>query len=121
ERFAGLDRLDAYFAMARGAKGIAPLELTKWFDTNYHYLVPELGPRTDLRLADDKPVREYAQARSHGIHTRPSLLGLAAHLTVSTSCSLLHVPLDLAAETSLAPELAARLAFARQKLDEVVT
>src|SRR5215469_16697652 len=62
-RFAGLDRLDAYFAMARGADGVAPLELTKWFDTNYHYLVPELGPDTDLKLSGDKPVREYAQAR----------------------------------------------------------
>jgi 5-methyltetrahydropteroyltriglutamate--homocysteine methyltransferase len=274
-RFAELTGLDAYFAMARGAAGIAPLELTKWFDTNYHYLVPEVGPGTDLRLAGDKPVREYNEARSHGIQTRPvllgpvsflllakptepgfrplvlldlllhvyarlladlqaagaewvqldeptlaadrtpdelealrhaynrlgslsrrprllvstyfgeigdalpvlaaspaeaigldfvagpgnrealaraggiggktlvagvvdgrnvwrtdlpaalsmcaSLLGLAGQLTVSTSCSLLHVPLDLRAETSLAPELAQRLAFARQKADEVVT
>jgi 5-methyltetrahydropteroyltriglutamate--homocysteine methyltransferase len=274
ERFAGLDHLDAYFAMARGAKGIAPLEMTKWFDTNYHYLVPELGPGTDLRLAGDKPVREYREARSYGIETRPvllgpvsflllskaaepgfqplsllnplldgygellgelhaagarwvqldepalaadrtrdelaalqrvydrlgslrtrpsllvstyfgeigdalpvlagspveaigldfaagpgnrealaatggiggktlvagvvdgrnvwradipaalslcaSLLGLAGRVTVGTSCSLLHVPLDLAAETSLAPELTGRLAFARQKVDEVV-
>jgi 5-methyltetrahydropteroyltriglutamate--homocysteine methyltransferase len=275
ERFAGLDGLDAYFAMARGADRIAPLELTKWFDTNYHYLVPELGPDTDLRLAGDKPLREYVEAGSYGIETRPvllgpvsflllskpagpgfqplvlldslldvyaqllgqlhaagagwvqldeptlaadrteeelealrrayhrlgslstrpqllvstyfgkigdalgvlaaspaeaigldfvagpgnrealariggigdktlaagvvdgrnvwrtdladalsmcaSLLGLAGRVWVSTSCSLLHVPLDLRAETSLAPELAGRLAFARQKVDEVVT
>jgi 5-methyltetrahydropteroyltriglutamate--homocysteine methyltransferase len=278
ERFDGLDGLDAYFAMARGTEGIVPLELTKWFDTNYHYLVPELGPATQLRLAGDKPVLEYRQARSLGIETRPvllgplsflllskpaepgfeplglldplldayeqllaelhaagaewvqldeptlaadrteeelaalgraydrlgslprrpsllvstyfgeiggalpvlaaspvdaigldfvagpgnlealakagglgaktlvagvvdgrnvwradlrsvvslcaSLLGLAGQVTVSTSCSLLHVPLDLGAETSLtslAPEVAGRLAFARQKVDEVVT
>ena len=275
ERFAGRDGLDAYFAMARGAEGVAPLELTKWFDTNYHYLVPELGPGTALRLAGDKPLREYQEARALGIETRPvllgpvsflllskpaepgfrplnlldpllgvygqlleklheagagwvqldepvlaadrtgeelealrhacdrlgslsqrpallvstyfgeigdalpvlaaspveaigldfvagprnrealgaiggiggktlvagvvdgrnvwradlprtlslcaSLLGLASQVVVSTSCSLLHVPLDLAAETSLAPEVAARLAFARQKVDEVVT
>jgi 5-methyltetrahydropteroyltriglutamate--homocysteine methyltransferase len=275
QRFTGLDGLDAYFAMARGADRMAPLELTKWFDTNYHYLVPELGPDTDLRLAGDKPLREYLEARSYGIETRPvllgpvsflllakpatpgfqplalleslldvyeqllgqlhaagdgwvqldepvlaadrtepelealrrachrlgslterpallvstyfgeigdalavlaespveaigldfvagpgnrealariggiggktlvagvvdgrnlwrtdlagalsmcaSLLGLAGQLSVSTSCSLLHVPLDLGAETSLAPELAGRLAFARQKVDEVVT
>ncbi len=274
ERFAGLEGLNAYFAMARGAEGIAPLELTKWFDTNYHYLVPELGPGTDLRLAGCKPVLEYLEARSHGIETRPvllgplsflllskpaepgfrplvlldplldayeqlleklhatgaewvqldepvlaadrteeelealrhaykrlgsrfrrplmlvstyfgeigealpvlaespveaigldfvagpgnrealaavggigvktlvagvvdgrnvwradlpralslcaSLLGLAGNLVVSTSCSLLHVPLDLRAETSLSPELTGRLAFARQKVDEVV-
>jgi 5-methyltetrahydropteroyltriglutamate--homocysteine methyltransferase len=274
DRFAGLSGLDRYFAMARGRDAVAPLELTKWFDTNYHYLVPELGPGTDLRLAGDKPLREYTQARALGIETRPvllgpvsflllskpaepglrplvlldrlldvyaqmlgdlhtagarwvqldepvlaadrtdeelealrrachrlgsldqrpsllvstyfgeigpalpvlaaspveaigldlvtgpgnrealaaiggiggktlvagvvdgrnvwradlpgalsvcaSLLGLAGQLTVSTSCSLLHVPLDLTAETSLAPDLAGRLAFARQKVDEVV-
>jgi len=273
-RFTGRSGLDAYFAMARGTEGIVPLELTKWFDTNYHYLVPELGPGTDLRLAGDKPVREYLEARSYGIETRPvllgplsflllskpaqpgfepldlldplldaygqllgelhaagarrvqldeptlaadrtgeelaalhrayhrlgslpqrpsllvstyfgeigaalpvlagspveaigldfvagpgnrealaavggiggktlvagvidgrnvwradqpealsmcaSLLGVAGQLSVSTSCSLLHVPLDLRAETSLAPEVAGRLAFARQKVDEVV-
>jgi 5-methyltetrahydropteroyltriglutamate--homocysteine methyltransferase len=274
ERFAGLDGLNAYFAMARGAEGTAPLELAKWFDTSYRYLVPELGPETDLRLAGVKPVLEYLEARSRGIETRPvllgplsflllskpaepgfpplvlldplldayeelleklhaagaewvqldepvlaadrtgeelealrhayqrlgsrfrrpallvstyfgeigdalpilarspveaigldfvaapgnrealaaaggigvktlvagvvdgrnarradlpralslcaSLLGLAGNLVVSTSCSLLHVPLDLRAETSLAPERAGRLAYARQKVDEVV-
>jgi 5-methyltetrahydropteroyltriglutamate--homocysteine methyltransferase len=274
KRFAGLEGLDAYFAMARGAEGITALELTKWFDTNYHYLVPELEQATELRLAGDKPVREYLEAKQLGIETRPvllgpvsflllskavepgfapldlldpllvayeqllgelhaagaqwaqldepalaadrspaelealgrayqrlgslrdrprllvstyfgeigdalavladspveaigldfvagpgnrealgavggiggkilvagvvdgrnvwradmpaalslcaSLLGLVGELTVSTSCSLLHVPLDLDAETSLAPELAGRLAFARQKVDEVV-
>ncbi len=50
-----------------------------------------------------------------------SLLGLAGALVVSTSCSLLHVPLDVRSETTLPPELAGRLAFARQKVDEVVT
>jgi len=274
KRFAGLAGLDAYFPMARGADGVAPLELTKWFDTDYHYLVPELGPGTDLRLAGDKPLYEYTEAWSLGVETRPVLLGpvsflllskaaepgfwplilldllldvyakllaglheagcqwvqldepvlaadrsgeelealrhayhrlgslnrrpallvstyfgeigdalgvlaaspveaigldfvagpgsrealaglgglggktlvagvvdgrnvwrtdllaaqslleslrgLAGQVMVSTSCSLLHVPLDLDAETSLAPELTARLAFARQKVDEVV-
>ena len=43
ERFQGLEGLDRYFAMARGVPGIPALEMTKWFDTNYHYLVPELG------------------------------------------------------------------------------
>jgi len=82
-RFAGLSGLDAYFAMARGADGIAPLEMTKWFDTNYHYLVPELGPGTDLRLAGDKPVREYAEALALGIGTRPVLLGPLSLLLLS--------------------------------------
>jgi 5-methyltetrahydropteroyltriglutamate--homocysteine methyltransferase len=83
KRFAGLEGLDAYFTMARGAHGIPPLEMTKWFDTNYHYLVPELGPGTDLRLAGDKPVREYQEARALGIETRPVLLGPLSFLLLA--------------------------------------
>ncbi len=94
-RFAGRDGLDAYFAMARGTGGIAPLELTKWFDTNYHYLVPELGPGTDLRLAGDKPVREYLEARSYGIETRPVLLGPLSFLLLAKPAEPGFAPLDL--------------------------
>ena len=83
-RFAGLAGLDAYFAMARGAEGIAPLELTKWFDTNYHYLVPELGPGYGPRLAGDKPVQGIPKRRrSCGIQTRPVLLGPLSFLLLS--------------------------------------
>jgi 5-methyltetrahydropteroyltriglutamate--homocysteine methyltransferase len=95
DRFAGLDGLEAYFAMARGADGIAPLELTKWFDTNYHYLVPELGPHTALRLAGDQPVREYAEARALGIETRPVLLGPVSFLLLSKPAEPGFAPLDL--------------------------
>lgn len=52
--------LDGYFAMARGTQDVAPLEMTKWFDTNYHYLVPELGPDT-VFTAD--PARQVAELR----------------------------------------------------------
>jgi 5-methyltetrahydropteroyltriglutamate--homocysteine methyltransferase len=82
-RFAGLDGLNAYFAMACGVEDAAPLELTQWFDTDYHYLTPELGPGTDLRLAAVNPVLEYLQARSHGIETRPVLLGPLSFLLLS--------------------------------------
>ncbi|QDY07869.1 5-methyltetrahydropteroyltriglutamate--homocysteine S-methyltransferase [Micromonospora sp. HM134] len=271
-RFArlGLGRLDTYFAMARGVDAAPALELTKWFDTNYHYLVPEIEPDTVFAADPAKALSEYAQARDLGIATRPVLVGpatflllakgddpfarlddlvdtyariltaladagvawvqldepayvadrttaeidglrhayrrlgelphrprifvatyfgdlgdalpalldtpveaigldlvagpgnlhrlaaagplrgttvvaglvdgrniwrtdlraavaagatvagLADHVAVSTSCSLLHVPVDLSAETHLDPELSARLAFARQKVDEVV-
>ncbi len=95
DRFAGLEGLDAYFAMARGADGAAPLELTKWFDTNYHYLVPELGPDTPLRLAGDKPVREYAEARSFGIQTRPVVLGPLSFLLLSKPAEAGFCPLVL--------------------------
>ncbi|MCS7051228.1 MAG: 5-methyltetrahydropteroyltriglutamate--homocysteine S-methyltransferase, partial [Thermomicrobium sp.] len=67
--------LPTYFAMARGAPGIPALELTKWFDTNYHYLVPEFdapGPR----LASAKPFEEFAEATQFlGRPAKPVLLG----------------------------------------------
>jgi 5-methyltetrahydropteroyltriglutamate--homocysteine methyltransferase len=66
---------DPYFAMARGADGIAPLRMTKWFDTNYHYIVPEIGPRTVFRAVPDKPLGELREARALGHDTRPVLLG----------------------------------------------
>ena len=95
ERFAGLSGLDAYFAMARGADGAAPLELTKWFDTNYHYLVPELGPGTHLQLAGDKPLQEYAEAARLGIGTRPVLLGPVSLLLLSKPAEPRFSPLVL--------------------------
>ncbi|GAA3756644.1 5-methyltetrahydropteroyltriglutamate--homocysteine methyltransferase [Spinactinospora alkalitolerans] len=67
--------LARYFAMARGADDVPPLEMTKWFDTNYHYLVPELSPATRPRLAGRKPLSEYCQARGLGMETRPVLVG----------------------------------------------
>ncbi|TDD67221.1 5-methyltetrahydropteroyltriglutamate--homocysteine S-methyltransferase [Jiangella aurantiaca] len=84
-RFAslGLDGLGIYFAMARGTGGVAPLELTKWFDTNYHYLVPEIGPATRFHLDATKPVQEYREALALGIETRPVLLGPASLLLLS--------------------------------------
>jgi len=70
----GVD-LDTYFALARGGTGAPALEMTKWFDTNYHYLVPELGPDTRFRLSAAKPLGELAEARELGITTRPVLVG----------------------------------------------
>ena len=68
--------LDTYFAMARGRSDATAMEMTKWFDTNYHYLVPELGPDVEFRLpATPKPLAELAEARELGIPTRPVLLG----------------------------------------------
>ncbi|PRX50953.1 methionine synthase (B12-independent) [Prauserella shujinwangii] len=79
----GLSAVDSYFAMARGHGKTAPLELTKWFDTNYHYLVPELGPGTRFRLAGDKPVTEYREAAALGIETRPVLPGPVTFLLLA--------------------------------------
>ncbi len=90
--------LDGYFALARGSAETAPLEMTKWFDTNYHYLVPELGPDTSPALSWDKPLAEYAEARELGIETRPVLLGPVSFLLLAKPAATAppdFQPLDL--------------------------
>ena len=76
--------LDTYFAMARGAQGegidVTAMEMTKWFDTNYHYIVPELTAGMRFRLASTKPVDEYLEAREAGIETVPVLIGPLTYL-----------------------------------------
>jgi 5-methyltetrahydropteroyltriglutamate--homocysteine methyltransferase len=76
-------RLDRYFAMARGTADVAPLEMTKWFDTNYHYLVPELGPDAQFSLDPSKPVAEFVEAKQAGIITRPVVLGPVSFLLLA--------------------------------------
>jgi 5-methyltetrahydropteroyltriglutamate--homocysteine methyltransferase len=75
--------LAGYFAMARGTDQVAPLELTKWFDTNYHYLVPELGPATTFSLDLTKPLTEFTQARALGLRARPVLIGPVTFLRLA--------------------------------------
>ncbi|MDS1271601.1 5-methyltetrahydropteroyltriglutamate--homocysteine S-methyltransferase [Lipingzhangella sp. LS1_29] len=79
----GLSPLDTYFAAARGTQQAPALEMTKWFDTNYHYLVPELGPDTGFALAGSKPIDEYVEARKLGLETRPVLLGPVTFLLLA--------------------------------------
>jgi 5-methyltetrahydropteroyltriglutamate--homocysteine methyltransferase len=90
--------LDTYFAMARGAQGdeavcvhghshghehgVPALEMTKWFDTNYHYMVPEFSPGQRFSLTSAKPVEEYREAKALGYETRPVLLGPVTFLTL---------------------------------------
>ncbi|MGI5244268.1 5-methyltetrahydropteroyltriglutamate--homocysteine S-methyltransferase [Dactylosporangium sp. CA-139066] len=81
ERYRGA--ADPYFAMARGADGLPPLRMTKWFDTNYHYIVPEIGPRTAFRADAGKPLGELAEARALGFATRPVLLGPVTFLRLA--------------------------------------
>src|SRR3989440_4425721 len=69
--------------MARGTQTLAPLRMTKWFDTNYHYIVPEISPDTGLRLAGDKPVAEVREAAALGYPTRPVLLGPVSFLLLA--------------------------------------
>jgi len=90
----GLSPLDTYFAAARGVQDAPALEMTKWFDTNYHYLVPELGPATEFTLAGTKPLDEYREARALGIETRPVLVGPVTFLLLSKGVDGFR-PLDL--------------------------
>jgi len=88
-RFADLAAADGsvdlagYFTIARGEGDKAPLEMTKWFDSNYHYLVPELGPETAFRLASDRIVRQFEEARAAGFVTRPVIVGPVTFLLLS--------------------------------------
>lgn len=77
------DALDGYFAMARGTQDVAPLEMTKWFDTNYHYLVPELGPDTMFAADSAKQVAELKEALALGLTARPVLVGPVTYLLLA--------------------------------------
>ncbi|MBO0653899.1 5-methyltetrahydropteroyltriglutamate--homocysteine S-methyltransferase [Streptomyces triculaminicus] len=77
------DALDGYFAMARGTQQAPPLEMTKWFDTNYHYLVPELGPGTVFTADSAKPVGELREALDAGHAARPVLVGPVTYLLLA--------------------------------------
>jgi len=80
--------LATYFAMARGRQtgdvDVTAMEMTKWFDTNYHYLVPELGPDTAFSLSATKPFDEHTEAMAElGIDTVPVLIGPVSFLLLS--------------------------------------
>jgi 5-methyltetrahydropteroyltriglutamate--homocysteine methyltransferase len=77
------DDLDRYFAAARGTQDIAPLEMTKWFDTNYHYIVAEIGPNTKFSLHPEKVLAELKEAADQGIPARPVIIGPITFLLLS--------------------------------------
>ncbi|CAA0843022.1 5-methyltetrahydropteroyltriglutamate--homocysteine methyltransferase 1 [Striga hermonthica] len=72
-----------YFSMARGNASVPAMEMTKWFDTNYHFIVPELGPDVKFSYASHKAVNEYNEAKSLGIDTVPVLIGPVTYLLLS--------------------------------------
>ncbi|WP_342372664.1 5-methyltetrahydropteroyltriglutamate--homocysteine S-methyltransferase [Propioniciclava soli] len=69
------DALDGYFAMARGAHDVPALEMTKWFDTNYHYLVPELAPDQEFAYSSRQDAAMVREASALGVATRPVVIG----------------------------------------------
>ncbi len=74
-----LSPLDTYFAMARGYQGkngdVKALAMKKWFNTNYHYMTPEIADDTQVRLNSSKPFGEYAEAKELGVNTKPVITG----------------------------------------------
>ena len=91
----------AYFTIARGVGDDAPLEMTKWFDSNYHYLVPEIGPETSFSLHADRILREFAEAKAAGYLTRPVIVGPVTFLLLSKAADGAPVdyrPLDRLAD-----------------------
>ena len=104
--------LETYFALARGAQGevahegcahghahdgegVPAAEMTKWFDTNYHYLVPEFTADQAFQLASTKAVQEYREAKAQGIETRPVLLGPVSYLLLGKTRGADFEPLSL--------------------------
>src|SRR6478609_4599336 len=91
--------LNTYFAMARGSSdgaGVTAMEMTKWFDTNYHYIVPEFEAGQAFRLASTKAIDEFLEAKALGIQTRPVLLGPISFLLLGKSKSASFDPILLA-------------------------
>jgi 5-methyltetrahydropteroyltriglutamate--homocysteine methyltransferase len=76
--------LDLFFAMARGAQkdgiDVTAMEMTKWFDTNYHYIVAEFNKNQEFRLSSTKIFNDYLEAKSLGIETRPTIIGPVSFL-----------------------------------------
>lgn len=88
-RFADLRAADGsvdlagYSTIARGVGAKAPLEMTKWFDSNYHYLVPEIGPETHFALSSSRWVDLFVEAKDAGYLTRPVITGPLTFLYLS--------------------------------------
>ena len=100
-RYAALvdgNELDLYFAMARGYQSggieIPAMEMTKWFDTNYHYIVPEIRAEQAYRFASTSVIEEFIEAKDAGIHTRPVILGPVSYLLLSKPVDTNTHPLD---------------------------
>ena len=83
KRFATLKNEEQYFAMARGNKESVAMEMTKWFNTNYHYIVPELSLEDEYKLNASKIINEYNEAKKSGIQTKINLIGPITFLGLS--------------------------------------
>lgn len=83
ERFSHLKCKELYFALARGNKDLGALEMTKWFNTNYHYIVPELSKDTKFKLNSTKFINEFKFAKENGVNAKLNLIGPITFLALS--------------------------------------
>ncbi len=83
KRFTNLEDEELYFAMARGTNKNTAMEMTKWFNTNYHYIVPELSSQDEYKLNSSKIIDEYNEAKKLGIKTKINLIGPITFLGLS--------------------------------------
>ena len=108
-RFKNLNGLEQYFAMARGNKSAVAMEMTKWFNTNYHYIVPEINKTSTFKLNAEKIIAEYNEAKSQGVKTKINLIGpitfLALSKTTDGSCAFCHLDEILASYEELLKEI----------------
>ncbi|MBL3519739.1 5-methyltetrahydropteroyltriglutamate--homocysteine S-methyltransferase [Arcobacter lanthieri] len=85
QRFQHLKDEELYFAMARGNQDCVAMEMTKWFNTNYHYIVPEISKDTKFSLNSKKVIEEYKEAKELEINTKINLIGPITYLGLSKS------------------------------------
>ncbi|MDD5360238.1 MAG: 5-methyltetrahydropteroyltriglutamate--homocysteine S-methyltransferase [Sulfurovaceae bacterium] len=83
DRFKHLNSKEQYFSMARGDKDSPAMEMTKWFNTNYHYIVPELSENIEFKLDATKIINEYNEAKEIGVKTKVNIIGLLTYLGLS--------------------------------------
>ena len=95
KRFEHLKDEELYFTMARGNDSCPAMEMTKWFNTNYHYIVPEISKNTKFKLNSKKVIEEYKEALDLGIKTKINLIGAITYLglskSVDNSDAFLHI------------------------------
>lgn len=95
QRFENLEDEELYFAMARGNKDAVTMEMTKWFNTNYHYIVPEISKNTKFKLNSKKVISEFKEAKDFAVKTKINLVGPITYLglskSVDNSDTFLHI------------------------------
>ena len=94
-----LNKYEAYFSMARGYQDrngqfIPPMEMTKWFNTNYHYIVPEISQESTFKLNQEKITREIQETKDIGVQSVPVIIGPVTYLLLSKSTREGYSPLD---------------------------